>query len=177
MVPENQSFQSAPMGARVIWSTVAAGLITLAVPTFTLVALSAGPHHQAALRSGSWKAVTALLPIFLMVPSFFWQRSKASHFRVEENVLVLGSKRYPLAGLVEVTRDREVLHRARKIWGNGGLGAIRGRFKSKRIGKFDAFLTDTDHAVVLRWPDKTVAVSPADPEFFILIARSAAGLR
>jgi hypothetical protein len=76
-----------------------------------------------------------------------------------------------------VTRDREVLHRARKIWGNGGLGAIRGRFKSKRIGKFDAFLTDTDHAVVLRWPDKTVAVSPADPEFFILIARSAAGLR
>jgi hypothetical protein len=157
MVPENQSFQSAPMGARVIWSTVAAGLITLAVPTFTLVALSAGPHHQAALRSGSWKAVTALLPIFLMVPSFFWQRSKASHFRVEENVLVLGSKR--------------------KIGGNGGLGAIRGRFKSKRIGKFDAFLTDTDHAVVLRWPDKTVAVSPADPEFFILIARSAAGLR
>jgi hypothetical protein len=38
-------------------------------------------------------------------------------------------------------------------------------------------MTDSDHAVVLRWPDKVVAVSPADTEFFIYSARAAAGLR
>ena len=64
-----------------------------------------------------------------------------------------------------------------RIRGNGGLGAIRGRYWSKRLGKFDAFLTGSENAVVLRWPDKVVAVSPADTEFFIYSARAAAGLK
>jgi hypothetical protein len=31
-------------------------------------------------------------------------------------------------------------------------------------------------AVVIRWPDQTVAVSPADPENFLYDARQAPGL-
>jgi len=57
------------------------------------------------------------------------------------------------------------------------VGSIRGSFRSKRLGKFYAFVTDTEKAVVLRWPDKAVAVSPMDTEFFIHMARSAGGLR
>ena len=57
------------------------------------------------------------------------------------------------------------------------MASIRGRYWSKQSGKFDAFMTDPEKAVVLRWPDRLVAVSPADPEFFILCARSAAGLK
>ena len=65
---------------------------------------------------------------------------------------------------------------ALKVRGNGGLGSIRGRFWSKRMGKFDAFLTGTENAVVLTWPASKVTVSPADPEFFIHIVRKAAEL-
>jgi len=88
-----------------------------------------------------------------------------------------GRKRYPLEGLVDVARDPGILRWAFKIAGNDGLGAIRGRYWSKRVGKFDAFLTDPEKAVVLRWPGRVVAVSPEDPEFFIMCARSAAGLK
>lgn len=176
MTPVNQSFQAAPLGRRVIWGTLVAGIITLVVPSITLYALVSDPH-RAAFPSWPSKAFTGFIPFVILVPSFLWQRSRASQLEVQDNVLVVCRKRFPLAGLVEVTRDPEVLHRARRVWGNGGLGSIRGTYSSKRIGKFQAFLTDTDHAVVLRWPDKVVAVSPADTEFFILMARTAAGLR
>ena len=38
-------------------------------------------------------------------------------------------------------------------------------------------MTGTEYAVIVRWPDKVVAVSPADTEFFIFSAQKAAGLR
>ncbi|HEY5079215.1 MAG TPA: PH domain-containing protein, partial [Opitutaceae bacterium] len=60
---------------------------------------------------------------------------------------------------------------------SGKLASIQGTFKSKKLGKFYAFLTGTENAVVIRWPDKSVAVSPADTEFFIYMVRSGAGLR
>ena len=59
----------------------------------------------------------------------------------------------------------------------GRTGIFRGYCKSKRMGKFYRFLTNPEKAVVLRWPDNVVAVSPADPEFFMLMSRKAAGLQ
>ncbi len=76
-----------------------------------------------------------------------------------------------------IVRDPDILKWAFRTGGNGGLGAIHGRFWSKRVGKFEAFMTDPEKAVVLRWPGRTVAVSPQDPEFFIFTVRKASGLK
>ena len=103
-------------------------------------------------------------------------RATTARFSIEDNVLVFAKKRYPLQGVVSVDRDPEILRGAVRLMGNGGLGAIRGRFWSKRIGKFEAFMTGTENAVVVRWPDRVVAVSPSDTEFFISCVRSAAKL-
>ncbi len=177
MATVNEKFQSAPMGRRVagvIVVTFAVLLIALGANVF--VALNKHSLHAAPMNI----AIVALAPLvglLFTMPVFLFERRKVAQFSIEENTLVLGKKRFPLEGLAEVARDDKVLCRAFKLWGNGGLGSIRGWFKSKRLGKFYAFMTDTEKAVVLRWPDKVVAVSPMDPEFFILSVRSAAGLR
>jgi hypothetical protein len=183
----NQEFQSAPMG-RCIYRTII-GVLAFAV----FVALV-----QAAIHFGAWKTgavpyrdglfavarrplsglMTGLLiTILFMIPAFYYERSKVARFAIKNNCLVLGKKRFPLEGMEAAERDPEVLRWAVKVYGNGGLGAIRGRYWSRRLGKFEAFLTGTENAVVLRWPDKKVVVSPADTEFFITCAKSAAGIR
>ena len=74
--------------------------------------------------------------------------------------------RLPLAGLIAVESDREALRGAWKLWGNDGLGAYAGRFRSKKLGNFRAYVSDPECAVVLRWPDRCLVVSPAQPGEF-----------
>jgi hypothetical protein len=177
MAAVNQEFQSAPMGRRVVLSVALVfGIVVVAVVIDATVV--AGKMMRG--RTVADRTVVSLAPLaglLITVPVFLYERSKVSRFAIEENVLVLGRKRHPLAGLISAERDPEVLRWAVRVLGNGGLGAIRGRYWSKRIGKFEAFLSGTENAVVLRWPDRVVAVSPADPEFFITCATSAAGIR
>jgi hypothetical protein len=176
MATITQDFPTAPMGRRVIYTLVFSVLLTFGATTFAVVGivLNPNPHGKAAASYAAF--LVPLATVFAMFVSFGLERARSTRVRIEENVLVVRKKRYPLEGLREAVRDPDVLKGARRCWGNSGLGVIRGKFKSKRIGKFDAFLTDTEHAVVLRWPEQTLAVSPDDPEFFILSARSAAGL-
>ena len=177
MAPVNQVFQSAPMGRRVITPLVISVAVIFGAMIFNLgFVFRALPFHTPFMT----KALGALAPLMalvVMVPVFVFERSRTSQFHIEANVLVLGRKRFPMDGLVSVERDPDVLRHALRVYGNGGLGSIRGFFWSKRMGKFYAFLTGTDHAVVLRWPGKVVAVSPSDTAFFIYTAKSAAGLK
>jgi hypothetical protein len=176
MATVNQTFQSAPMGRRVYMSIVfAVGLLLVIFAANFYVAFHKLMHAPIGARF--IQALAPLVPLLILLATFQFERSRTAQFRIEDNVLVLGKKRYPLQGLVDVTKDPEVLRRAIRKFGNGGIGSIRGKFWSKRLGSFEAFLTGTENAVLLRWPDRVVAVSPADPEFFIHSAREAAGLR
>ncbi len=173
----NQVFQSAPMGRRVV-VTVFLGLAAFLVG-FAVNVYFAGvrnPGHG----NTSGRAVGVLVPLvalLILAPLILVERNKVSHFSIEDDVLVLGKKRYPMEGLLQVSRDPDVIRGAMRKLGSGGLGSIRGNYWSKRLGNFEAFLTCTETAVVLRWPETVVAVSPADPDFFILSARKAGGLR
>jgi hypothetical protein len=172
-----QEFQGAPMGRRVVL-TVALTFGIVLVAVLVNAAFVAGRLMNG--RGPLDRTIVSLAPLVGLVitlPAFLYERSRVSRFAIEDNVLVLAKKRYPLEGLVSAERDPGVLCWAIKVFGNGGLGAIRGRYWSKRIGKFEAFLSGTENAVVLRWPERVVAVSPADPEFFITCAKSAAGIR
>jgi hypothetical protein len=83
----------------------------------------------------------------------------------------------PLEGLTDVRAEPEAARRAWRVVGNDGLGAIIGRFRNRRLGAFEAYLTDKDRTVVLRWPDRTVVVSPDDPAAFAAEVRRRTGLR
>jgi len=177
MATINQTFHSAPLGRRVILPLVAVALIALGALVFNLLAGFGVIAPGAPLAPRILACLVPLVGLLAVVPVFLFEKSRTATFRIDDNTLVLGRKRHALEGLLSAEPDPKALARAVRIWGNGGLGAIRGRFWSRRLGTFHAFLTDTDHAVVLRWPGKTVVVSPSDPQFFIHTAREAAGLR
>ena len=71
---------------------------------------------------------------------------------------------------------RQPMRHAWKLYGNDGLGAYSGRFRSRRLGAFRAYLSDAERAVVLRWPDRCVVISPEQPSYFLEAVRKRAGL-
>ena len=175
MAAVTHEFESAPAGGRMIGKLVVV-LLALAGAMAAVIAVQrASGGMPAAARAVSILAPAVALAV--MIPMYFLERSRIARFTIEDGCLVLGRRRYPLAGLTEAARDPHVLSWAFRIRGNGGLGAIRGQYWSRRIGKFEAFMTDPAKAVILRWPDRTVAVSPDDPEFFLYCVRSATGVR
>ena len=115
-----------------------------------------------------------------LVAAGTWFGSRIRRFRLAGDTLVVErpwlDARISLAGLTDVSPDREALRGARKIAGNDGLGAISGRFRSRRLGRFRAYVTDSEKAVVLRWPDRCLVVSPDQSAWFVETVRRNAGL-
>jgi hypothetical protein len=122
-------------------------------------------------------APTAGLAVILPV----WIFGRVTGYRLsagELQVVRVGRvNRFALAGLVQAEHDPHAMDGARKTIGNDGLGAITGNFKSKKLGKFEALLTDLPRAVVLRWEDHALVVSPERPADFIAEVRARAGIR
>ena len=58
-----------------------------------------------------------------------------------------------------------------RLAGNGGLFAFCGWFRNSKLGVYRAFCTDLAHAVVLRFPDRTVVVTPDQPDKFVAAIR------
>lgn len=54
-----------------------------------------------------------------------------------------------------------------RVFGNGGLFCFAGRFRNRLLGPYRAFATDPKRAVVLRFPARTVVVTPGDPGRFV----------
>jgi Bacterial PH domain len=76
--------------------------------------------------------------------------------------------RVPLAGLEAVTAESGALRGSVRVFGNGGLFAITGLFWNRRIGRFRAYATDPERAVLLRYRDGAcVVVTPQDVQRFI----------
>ncbi len=178
MATVNQEFSNAPLSLRArffgfAWIIVSAvGLVV--VPLTGLAHFIRSREPLSALGLVSLVALMSTVAAMIIRTSrFLGERTEAARIKIEENYLVLGKNRYLLEGLVEAVRGSDW----GIVLGNGNLGAVPGCFWSTRVGKFEGFLTDPNHAVILRWPDQKVVVSPADPEFFINCAKSAAGLR
>jgi len=72
-----------------------------------------------------------------------------------------------LEGLEEAHPTRVALNRSVRLFGNSGLFGFTGLFRHPELGVFRAFVTDWEHALVLRWPDRLLVVSPDEPEAFM----------
>lgn len=124
-------------------------------------------------------ALAPLTGLLILVPVWVFARIKAYRLAAGELVVVRVKRvnRFALAGLEAVEQDAQAMKGAWKTIGNDGLGAITGSFRSKRLGKFQGLLTDASRAVVLRWPDRTLVVSPERPGEFVAEVRARARLR
>lgn len=75
--------------------------------------------------------------------------------------------RLPLAGLRSAQFAPRAMRWSLRTFGNGGLFSFTGHFWNKPLGAYRAFVTDPHRTVVLRFPTRTVVVSPAAPEEFV----------
>ena len=85
--------------------------------------------------------------------------------------------RLPLGGLQSAEFEPDAMRRSIHTLGNGGLFSFTGSFSNKTLGAYRAYATDLRRTVVLRFPSRTVVVSPSAPEAFvhdITVARHAA---
>jgi hypothetical protein len=108
-----------------------------------------------------------LVALILPCAALFIVRSYA----IEPNMLairrLLWTTRLPLAGLQSAEVSPDVMRGSLRLFGNGGMFSITGLFRNRALGNYRAFVTDLKKTVVLRFPKRTVVVSPEDPERFV----------
>ena len=75
--------------------------------------------------------------------------------------------RMDLSRLTSATADPDALRGSLRLFGNGGCFAFVGWFRNKNLGVYRAFATDPKRTVVLRFYDKTVVITPDDPQKFV----------
>jgi hypothetical protein len=151
----------APWGRRV-------RLITLAVLGFAVAFSALLPLliRNAEDRPAEWIVPLALVAVFGGTALFF-----VRGFEITDSAVLVHRSfwrnRIPLAQIETAEVDPRACERAWKTCGNDGLFAMHGRFRNKRLGKFQAYVTDPDNAVVLRVPGDIIVISPEHPRQFV----------
>lgn len=157
----------APWGTALRLTSGAATLILLAIPFFLL--LEGG-------RPLLEMAAAAALPIVVLgVTLLYTVRGYSLQGDTLQIRRLLWSTRLDLSGLRSVTVDPEAMKGAVRVFGNGGLFSFTGRFRSRRLGSFRAFVTDMSVGVVLVTERDTVVISPGSPERFTELASGLVG--
>jgi hypothetical protein len=153
----------APLSRRVR-STTVLSLVILALPVLAAIVAPVQPPLLA----------TVLLigvPPLLVVTTF---SSRVRGYTLTEDAITvrrgLWNTRLPLAGLRSVTGDVDAMSGSARVFGNGGLFSITGRYWNRKLGWYRAFATDPGRAVVLRYADRTIVITPHDPQHFIMRA-------
>ncbi len=165
----DQVFEVATAGRRV---RVVTGLclgLTIAAEIFVGVIFFRDHKVPMAVRLIVLPLITTLGPAIV---GGIWYGARLKSFTISDGALLVKrafhTPRFELAGLKSAETSREPMKWASKIYGNDGLGAIAGSYRSKQWGKFKAYLTDANNAVVLRWADdRCVIVSPKHTQPFI----------
>ena len=119
------------------------------------------------LKKPEWTHLLVLLPLLLPGAALFIIRS----YTIEPNALaiqrLLCTTRLPLSGLQSAEAMPGVMRGSLRLFGNGGMFSITGLYRNRALGNYRAFVTDQTKTVVLRFPKRTVVVSPEDPERFV----------
>ena len=153
----NSNHFKAPWGKTLCWMSA----FNVVIVSFGFVLVFLDPE---------WPRLIILLPFALLAlvgPALFTIRS----YTVEPRELLirrlLWTTRLPLAGLQSAEVLPNVMRGSLRLFGNGGMFSITGLYRNRALGNYRAFVTDLNRTVVLRFPKRTIVVSPENPEAFI----------
>jgi hypothetical protein len=154
------------------------GLCLAVVGCLVVVAVAIIVGQGGALRQAWPPILGAVFAAALMLPIMLYSRVHGYRLTQDELLVLRRNRqnRFALDGLRSVDVDPKAMAWSIKVFGNDGLGAVTGRFRNRKLGAYRAFVTDRAHAVVLRWPDRCIVVSPDRPEEFAVEVRRRAGL-
>lgn len=114
-----------------------------------------------------WRIGMLWIPTGLLVVSYFF--SIRAYQILESKLLIhrIGWKStIDLSELESVQVDPTAMSKSIRLLGNGGLFCFAGIFRNHKLGRYRAFATSPKNSVVLRFPDRTVVVTPEDPDGF-----------
>ncbi|BET65292.1 hypothetical protein ASA1KI_02100 [Opitutales bacterium ASA1] len=161
-------FAPAPAGALVRWTS----LLTLIAAPMVVGGVAFAVSREVDAEALFGLGIGALVLCSLVL---IWWTARIENYRVADGRLVVKrawhSPDFALEGLAEIRVASDALRGALRTFGNGGLGAISGWFWSRSLGRFRAYVTDAARTVVMRWPDRTVVVSPERPHEFVAEVR------
>lgn len=150
----------APFGRMLKLTTALALFVCFGIPLIGLFSYSEFPGP--------------LLWSMMLLPLLFVAGAAAFMIRgysVTEGMLVIHRLGWnfhlELGSLISAEADPSALSGSIRLAGNGGLFAFCGWFRNQKLGVYRAFCTDTAHAVVLRFRDRTIVVTPDQPEKFV----------
>ncbi|MGP1387399.1 MAG: PH domain-containing protein [Thainema sp.] len=150
----------APWGNVLILMTTLGCVILIGIP---LIGLFSGPRS-----SLIWIASMIVMPLAILLGTAIF--SVQGYQVANETLYVqrLGWKSaIALDQLTSVEIDPTAMDQSIRTWGNGGLFGFTGHFRNRKLGKYQAYATDFKQSVILRFRDRTVVVTPADPERFV----------
>ncbi|MEM8600825.1 MAG: PH domain-containing protein [Bacteroidota bacterium] len=75
--------------------------------------------------------------------------------------------RYQLADLTSADLAPYATLGSVRTFGIGGLFGFVGYFRNETLGSYLAYVTDAENTVVLKFGDKPIVISPADPAAFV----------
>lgn len=148
----------APWGRQLIIVSGFASFICVATAGLMLQGPAAG--SAAGLLAG-------LLPLLILAAATLFM--VRGYVVADGELLVmrpLWRTRLPLAGLRAVEVQPDAMRASVRTWGNGGLFSYTGRYRNRALGPYQAWVNDMNRTVVLRFAERTLVVSPADPEAF-----------
>lgn len=118
--------------------------------------------------SPPWARVLLSLPVALLPAcALFTVRS----YRITHDAVLVRrlfwETRLPLAGLRSARHEALALRKSVRVFGNGGFFSFTGWYWSPALRTYRAFVTDPARAVILRFPTRTIVLSPEDPDAFV----------
>lgn len=157
---------AAPWSPLLMGLTLASTLLLLAV---SLAAAHAIPAAGAAHLVGIG---TAALPLLVIAGAVLFvvtgYEIDAHELRVQR---LLWQTRIPLAGLHSATLQPALLRASIRTFGNGGLFSFSGWYDWRGHGRYRAFITSWENAIVLETGHGRIAISPADAKAFLQTLR------
>ena len=154
-------------------------------------------YRPARLDMRAW-GVTALVGVLMLYIAFFTDGPLVTRllipllllalaglfvirgYAIEADAVVvkhyIWQRRFPLADLQDAMLDPGAVVGSIRTFGIGGFFGYIGRFHNRQLGGYLAYVTDGSHAVVLRFPDRTLVLSPADPTAFLTHLQATAQL-
>lgn len=156
------------------WSGFLKGVssvVTLLLLGVSWLAASTMPVHASPLLH---MAVIVLPLVLLLAAAPFVVRGYELRDGTLQVRRLCWTTRVVLGELREATIDPQAGAGSIRLFGNGGLFSFSGWFRNARLGRYRAFVTDWQCAVVLRGAACTVVLSPADPVDFVRALQASA---
>jgi len=153
------SYYGAPWGMLLRVMTVVGIIILLGLPVLTL--------YYGQIPEGGARLLFYLIPL-IMVGAFFFTVRGYELAGQQLNILRPGwSKAIPLTNLISAEFLPDAMRRSIRTFGNGGLFAFVGSYRNQLLGPYRAYATDLHKTVVLRFTDRTIVITPDEPEKFV----------